>query len=71
MSWGITTKYLITSDYHMMRARAIATVVFGIQGIAVTPLEGFLPERQELVSALDSLLLCTLIKIFTNVVNYY
>ncbi|AHJ30109.1 hypothetical protein NSP_38060 [Nodularia spumigena CCY9414] len=39
LSWGITTKYLITSDYHMMRARAIATIVFGIQGIAVTLLE--------------------------------
>jgi uncharacterized SAM-binding protein YcdF (DUF218 family) len=29
--------YLITSDYHMPRARTIATIVFGSQGIAVTP----------------------------------
>lgn len=30
--------YLITSDYHMERARAIATLVLGSRGIAVTPL---------------------------------
>ena len=30
--------YLITSDYHMRRSRAIATIVFGSQGIVVTPL---------------------------------
>ncbi|WP_017717483.1 YdcF family protein [Kamptonema formosum] len=30
--------YLITSDYHMARARAIATFVLGSRGIAVTPL---------------------------------
>jgi len=30
--------YLITSDYHMARSRAIATVVFGSQGIVVTPI---------------------------------
>lgn len=29
--------YLVTSDYHMTRARAIATLVFGSRGIAVTP----------------------------------
>ncbi|KAM3105693.1 YdcF family protein [Phormidesmis sp. 146-33] len=29
--------YLITSDYHMRRARAIATIVFGSRGIIVTP----------------------------------
>ncbi|MHC5861912.1 YdcF family protein [Nostoc sp.] len=29
--------YLITSDYHMRRARAIATIVLGSQGIVVTP----------------------------------
>ena len=29
--------YLITSDYHLRRARAIATIVLGSQGIAVTP----------------------------------
>ncbi|MHC5722289.1 MAG: YdcF family protein, partial [Nostoc sp.] len=31
--------YLITSDYHMKRARAIAAIVLGSQGIAVTPVE--------------------------------
>ena len=30
--------YLITSDYHMRRARAIASIVFGSEGIVVTPL---------------------------------
>jgi uncharacterized SAM-binding protein YcdF (DUF218 family) len=30
--------YLITSDYHMQRARAIASIVLGSQGIVVTPL---------------------------------
>lgn len=29
--------YLITSDYHMPRAKAIATLVLGSQGIAFTP----------------------------------
>jgi uncharacterized SAM-binding protein YcdF (DUF218 family) len=30
--------YLITSDYHMSRARAIASIVLGSEGIVVTPL---------------------------------
>lgn len=30
--------YLITSDYHMRRASAIAAIVLGSQGIVVTPL---------------------------------
>ncbi len=29
--------YLVTSDYHMRRARAIATLVLGSRGIVVTP----------------------------------
>lgn len=29
--------YLITSDYHMRRARVIASVVLGSRGVAVTP----------------------------------
>ena len=29
--------YLITSDYHMKRSRAIATVVLGSRGVVVTP----------------------------------
>ncbi len=31
--------YLITSDYHMLRSRVIATVVFGSRGVVVTPVE--------------------------------
>lgn len=31
--------YLITSDYHMKRARAIASIILGSHGIAVTPVE--------------------------------
>ncbi|MEH1904718.1 MAG: YdcF family protein [Nostoc sp.] len=31
--------YLITSDYHMKRARAIAAIVLGSHGVAVTPVE--------------------------------
>lgn len=31
--------YLITSNYHMPRARAIATIVLGSQRIAITPVE--------------------------------
>ena len=30
--------YLITSDYHLRRARAIAAIVLGSEGIVVTPL---------------------------------
>ncbi|WP_026733416.1 YdcF family protein [Fischerella sp. PCC 9605] len=30
--------YLITSDYHMPRAKAIATIILGSQGITFTPL---------------------------------
>ncbi len=29
--------YLITADYHMRRAKAIATLIFGSQGITFTP----------------------------------
>jgi len=38
--------YLITSDYHMRRARAIATVVLGSRGIVVTPI-GVSSRRDE------------------------
>lgn len=31
--------YVITSDYHMLRAEAIATLVFGSHGIVITPVE--------------------------------
>ena len=30
--------YIVTSDYHMPRAKAIATIVLGSQGIAFTPI---------------------------------
>ncbi|MCX7593599.1 MAG: YdcF family protein [Fischerella sp.] len=35
---GIQHLFLITSDFHMPRAKAIATLVLGSQGIAFTPL---------------------------------
>jgi uncharacterized SAM-binding protein YcdF (DUF218 family) len=35
---GIQHVYVLTSDFHMARASAIATVVFGSQGIAFTPI---------------------------------
>lgn len=35
---GVQHVYLITSDFHLARAQAIAAIVFGTQGIAVTPL---------------------------------
>ncbi|NJN11906.1 MAG: YdcF family protein [Richelia sp. RM2_1_2] len=34
---GLSHVYLITSDYHMRRARVIASVVFGSRGVVVTP----------------------------------
>lgn len=34
---GIQHIFLITSDFHMPRAKAIATIVLGSQGIAFTP----------------------------------
>jgi uncharacterized SAM-binding protein YcdF (DUF218 family) len=36
--------YLITSDYHMGRARAIAAIVFGSRGIVVTPVALAAPD---------------------------
>lgn len=42
--------YLITSDYHIARSRAIATLIFGSRGIVVTPVSvstpGFPPESR-------------------------
>lgn len=37
--------FLITSDYHMPRAKAIATLILGSQGIAFTPLS--VPSNQQ------------------------
>ncbi|MEB3357721.1 MAG: YdcF family protein [Synechococcales bacterium] len=31
--------YVITSDYHMARSRAIATLIFGSHGVVITPVE--------------------------------
>ncbi len=39
--------YLITSDYHMPRAKAIATVVLGSQGIVFTPVSVSSNQPQE------------------------
>ncbi len=50
-AWKIWHLYLITSDYHIARSRAIATLVFGSRGIIVTPLavpsQGMPPESLE------------------------
>ncbi len=35
---GIQHVYLITSDFHMPRAKSIGTIVFGSQGIVFTPI---------------------------------
>ena len=39
--------YLITSDFHMPRARAIATLILGSQGITFTPITVLSEEPQE------------------------
>ncbi|HEY9698684.1 MAG TPA: YdcF family protein [Trichocoleus sp.] len=39
--------YLITSDFHMPRARAIATLILGSQGITFTPITVLSDEPQE------------------------
>ena len=44
---GIQHVYAVTSDYHMARAEAIATVVFGSQGIMFTPVKVSGEHRQE------------------------
>lgn len=44
---GIQHVYIVTSDYHMPRAEAIATVVFGSQGITFTPIKVVGEQRQE------------------------
>lgn len=48
--------YLITSDYHMPRAKAIATIVLGSQGIAFTPvaIPNERPTEAWLFALLDS-----------------
>ncbi|MDZ7958571.1 MAG: YdcF family protein [Aulosira sp. DedQUE10] len=46
--------YLITSDYHMRRARAIATIVLGSQGITVTPIA--VPTRLHVSESLPRVL---------------
>jgi len=39
--------YLVTSDFHMRRARAIAAIVLGSRGIVVTPLPLLSPVASE------------------------
>ena len=39
--------YLITADFHMNRARAIATFIFGSRGIIATPVPISTPSRSE------------------------
>lgn len=50
---GLHHLYLITSDYHMVRSRSIATIVFGSRGIFVTPVtvpsRGMPPESRSRV----------------------
>ena len=41
--WPFKHIYLITSDYHISRASAIAVVVLGSQGIAFSPIS--VPEN--------------------------
>lgn len=44
---GIQHVYVVTSDYHMPRAEAIGSVVFGSHGITFTPVKVSGVERQE------------------------
>ena len=39
--------YLITSDYHMPRAKAIATIILGSRGIAFTPISVVHPRQRD------------------------
>jgi uncharacterized SAM-binding protein YcdF (DUF218 family) len=41
---GIDSVYLVTSDYHMRRARVIGEIVFGSRGIVLKPLS--VPSQQ-------------------------
>jgi uncharacterized SAM-binding protein YcdF (DUF218 family) len=44
---GIQHLYLLTEDFHMPRAKAIATIILGSQGIAFTPVSIPSNEAQE------------------------
>ncbi|NEP14416.1 MAG: YdcF family protein [Symploca sp. SIO2C1] len=46
MAQDIHHLYLITSEYHMARSRAIATLVLGSRGIAITPISVSSKGRQ-------------------------
>ncbi|GAB1542316.1 hypothetical protein NUACC21_49900 [Scytonema sp. NUACC21] len=58
--------YLITSNYHMPRAKAIATIIFGSQGITFTPVS--VPSNQPTESSFRIFrdVLRSLIWIFTG-----
>ncbi len=58
--------YLITADYHMQRAKAIATIVFGSQGIAITPVPIPTPKPAESWLPLLRDVCRALLWIFTN-----
>ncbi|RMF24503.1 MAG: YdcF family protein [Cyanobacteria bacterium J083] len=47
---GINSVYVITSDYHMRRARLIGEIVFGSQGIVLKPLTVSTNEEVEPLS---------------------
>jgi uncharacterized SAM-binding protein YcdF (DUF218 family) len=44
---GVEHIYIVTSDYHMPRAEAIATVVLGSQGVTFTAIKVSGEQRQE------------------------
>jgi uncharacterized SAM-binding protein YcdF (DUF218 family) len=47
---GVTSVYLITSDYHMRRARVIGEIVFGSRGILLKPIVVPSQEQPESLS---------------------
>jgi uncharacterized SAM-binding protein YcdF (DUF218 family) len=47
---GIQHLYLLTEDFHMPRAKAIATIILGSQGIAFTPISTLKRSTGVLVS---------------------
>jgi uncharacterized SAM-binding protein YcdF (DUF218 family) len=52
-SRGVRSVYLVTSDYHMLRARTIGEIVFGSRGISIKPIS--VTSREEKESLLKAL----------------